>query len=608
MKYLPHRRPENTMLIDVHYHRPSRETDWKDSLDIIYKDTDTQEKFIETIKCPEVEIYFTKEEFQNYNFNKSFLPLEEAEVHTVPYKDLEFYIAKQAGPEYLSHIKGLAKTNRGAMKNIHKYRNVFGSDYDIENMVRIQWLLHNDSDTPKPITKQYLDIEVDSIDIAGFPKPGEVPINACTIIDQNTMQSFTFLLRNVKNPLIQEFEDNISEFIEELHEDFDETYGKLKYNFYMYDEDKEIDLIIDMFKLINTLKADFLLIWNAGFDIPYIIQRIRELGMDERDIMCHPDFPIKEARYRKDNRNFSVQNKSDYFTVSSYTVFLDQMLLYAGLRKGQGEQRSYALNTIGQKEVGDEKLDYSEEADIKTLPYVNYQKFVKYNIKDVLLQMGIENRTGDVDNIYSRAYTNVTAYKKIFKQTVFLKNRGYVDYFKQGFIIGNNINIEHGVYDDNSNGKNGKDDDDEKFDGALVADPELNEAMGIKVFGVPSKYIFDFVVDMDFSSMYPNEIIAFNIAPNTMIGKLALVNDAVEAYKSAQEEITKEDKVEDAGKDFVDNMLTKNVLNMGTKWFNLPRTEEVQALVDEEFNSNSVIRIQMDNSYLEKREKNLIID
>ncbi|MNW67435.1 hypothetical protein D3C74_460200 [compost metagenome] len=36
----------------------------------------------------------------------------------------------------------------------------------------------------------------------------------------------------------------------------------------------------------------------------------------------------------------------------------------------------------------------------------------------MLLQLGIERRTNDVDSIYQRAYSNATKYEKIFKQTV----------------------------------------------------------------------------------------------------------------------------------------------------------------------------------------------
>lgn len=348
----------------------------------------------------------------------------------------------------------------------------------------------------------------------------------------------------------------------------------------MYDD--EMDLVRDMFKLINTMKRDFLMIWNMGFDLPYIIARIEELGEDPTEIICHPDFEIKEMFYKKDTNNYKVENKSDFFKVSAYTAYLDQMIIYAGLRKGGGELRSNALNAVAQKEIGDEKLDYSEDANIKTLPYVDFKKFVIYNIKDVLLQMGIENKTGDIDNIYQRSYTNATSYNKIFKQTIFLKNRAYIEYYKQGLIIGNNINVEYGVPRMDK-----KDSDEEKFDGAIVANPVLNGKTGINLIGSPSMYIFDNVVDMDFSSMYPHIIIAFNVSPGSMIGKLLVDRE----YKDVYNDI--EGKKEDAGKDFMDNLLSDNVGNMGIKWFGLPTLPQLTEDFKKKFNVNDKKRLDI---------------
>lgn len=581
MKILEHLNSDNLMLVNVIHHAGNKNTDYNDYLDIVYKDLKTGEKFVKTIENPEMEIYFTQEEDRTFKFNKTHAPFNELEMHTVPFKDVEYYIAKQAGSNYLQYVTDAYKSrNRGKAKNIHKYRYVFGSDYDIENWYRIQWYLHNDNEKKKPITKQFLDIEVDSIDTEGFPRDGECPINAVTIVDQDSMTCFTFLLRNEKNPQIAEFEADIENFVDELHELFDETYGTLEYKIYMYDD--EMDLIRDMFKLINTLKRDFLMIWNMGFDIPYIIARIEELGEDPTELICHPDFEIKEMFYKKDTNNYKVENKSDFFKASSYTTYLDQMIIYAGLRKGGGELRSNALNAVAQKEIGDEKLDYSEDANIKTLPYVDFKKFVIYNIKDVLLQMGIENKTGDIDNIYQRSYTNATSYNKIFKQTIFLKNRAYIEYYKQGLIIGNNINVEYGVPRMDK-----KDADEEKFDGAIVANPVLNGKTGINLIGSPSMYIFDNVVDMDFSSMYPHIIIAFNVSPGSMIGKLLVDREYKDIYSDV------EGKKEDAGKDFMDNLLSDNVGNMAIKWFGLPSLTELNEDFKKKFNVNKKNRLDI---------------
>ena len=298
--------------------------------------------------------------------------------------------------------------------------------------------------------------------------------------------------------------------------------------------------------------------------------------MKPEDVMCHRDFQYKMCRFIPDTRNFAIANKGDCLKLSSYTKFLDQMVLYAATRKGQSELRSNALNSIAYKELGDEKLDYSDEANIKTLPYVNYRKFVIYNIKDTLLQLGIERKVNDIENLFMRSYSNCTDVDKVFKQTVMLKSRAYYEYLLQGNIIGNNVNIFN---KDNVGG----------FSGAVVGNPLLNSHTGLKMFGTQSMYIFDNVIDMDFSAMYPHIIIAFNIERNTMIGKLIIegFNDERYDHLFIDDQITDvhqddededEDEIDstyDAGKDFMDNYLTGDILSIGTKWFNLPSFDTV---------------------------------
>ena len=61
---------------------------------------------------------------------------------------------------------------------------------------------------------------------------------------------------------------------------------------------------------------------------------------------------------------------------------MDQMVHYAGVRSGKGKLPSNKLNAIAQKELKDEKLDYSEYGEIRMFPYMDWWKFIKYNIKD----------------------------------------------------------------------------------------------------------------------------------------------------------------------------------------------------------------------------------
>lgn len=577
MKFLKRNKTDNLMLIDIKYVKPNKLNDYVDCLYVIYRDLDTNEKIVEAIENPPVEIYFAKEEYRTFSTNKDWMDKDKCYPVITPYKDIEYTIAKEAGEMYVREYKALRQQRRFyELKNFHKYPYVFGSDLNIEDYYRIQWQIEYGNENPKKITKAFLDIETDAYKLpVGYGKSGEVPINAVTIVDANSQGSYTLLLRNDENPLIAEFEKDIEGFIEELHEDFDDFYGRLEYKIYMYDN--EIELIRDIFRLLNTLNPDFCMIWNMPFDIPFIIDRINTLNYDPVEIISSSDFPIKQVYFKLDRQNFKVANKCDYFHCAYGTTFLDQMVLYAAQRKVGSELRGNSLDYTARRELGDTKLDYSSEADMKTFAWRNYRKFVKYNIKDVLLQYGIEGKSGDIDKIYNRSIRNFTTIEKVFKQTIFINNRAYYEYLLMGKIKGNNANLDYGneddkkleIEDDENTIDDGKD---KKYSGALVADPLNILNVGTVVMGMKSSMVHDNVIDEDFSSLYPSICMAFNICKNSMIGKI-IVLFIPESKQKAEKY--------DTGQDFIDNMLCDNPLYLGNKWFGLPSIDELIELVEE---------------------------
>lgn len=576
--------PNRLMLQNVLYHR-STKNEPEDILDIVYKDLDTNEIKKKSIINPNMAVYITKPEYRDYDYNKSNIKKDMVERVFIPYKNLTTGIAKALGDENLNKFIRNCFDNKDyrSLKKVHLHRNVFASDFDIEDYVYIMWNLHYKNDLNKKPTNVFMDIETDIYHHKGFAKAEFCPIDLITIIDEESMTSHTFFLKTKDNPLIEKFIKDINSFKKECKDEFNELYGDLEYKFYAYDE--EIELIRDTFKLLHVLQRTFVFFWNMSFDIPYIIERLEVLGYNPIDIMCDPRFTKKECYYVKDNLHFDRGNKGDYFKLSSYSKFLCQLNDYAAIRKGGHAIGSYRLTDVGEKELRDSKYDFSDNSsDLAKLSRENFKAYVKYNIKDVLLQMGINKKTRDSEYIYFEALSTATRFDKIFRQTVFLRNTAYVEYDKQGLIIGNNHNITN--YDLLRKAKESNSNDDEinqlieKADGALVTDPLLNEHTGVSVLGMRSKFIYDFVIDMDFSSMYPNIIITFNIAACTLIGKLIVGVKAKEYYMKHDIEVDNYD----AGKDFMENYLSNNPLMLGKKWFNLPDIDELDDLLMDELN------------------------
>ena len=499
---------KNSMLLDIQYVKANRANHTPDYLYIIWKDLTTGKKYLQCVPEPKMEIYFEKHEYRDHAYNKNYARLEELDKKVVKFKDIIYAIADDMGDVGRNKLNNCFTTgNYSALEEFYIYPYVYGADYDVRVWYRHKWMEEFDNDEPKVLTKGFLDIEVDSLESVGMPNPEMHPIDLITIIDTTTRTSYTFALigvecneKDTSNMNLRErekeyerramyehrlkeqdyYSSNVEELEMEAHKMFDENYPDMEYKFYFYKD--EVKMIVHVFQLINKLKLDFIGVWNIAFDIPYIMDRLRTFGVDPKDVMCHPDFPVKECRFKKDMRNFAIKNKSDFFHCSSYTIFWDQMVTYAAIRKGQQELRSNKLTYIANKEIGDAKLDYSEDGNIKTLSYNNYLKYILYNIKDVLLQVGIEEKTTDVETYYVTSYKNITPYESEFKQTVKLRNVQYKSFLSQGLVPGENVNgflynhMEKSEDDDD-------DDDDVGFEGALVGNPKLNDNFGDKLFG-----------------------------------------------------------------------------------------------------------------------------
>ena len=534
-------------------------TDYNDYLSVIYKDLVTQEKECLKIKNPMFTIYEVKEEYRTFQRARQHLPMEYTIPHDIKYKDLYKEIAKIAGGKWQEYYN----THKSSYERryLFKYPYVLGADIPIETYYRVIWEKQLGNDLKKSVTVQFMDIEVNQKhwDGAGIPRKGECPVDAVSLVDDSTNTVYTFLLKVPDNPLIDDFIENINGVHQQLHDMFDDIYGVLDYKIYMFTD--ELEMLKKLFTLIHSLKRDFIMIWNMSFDIPYIIERIRVLGADPADIMCHTDIPGQNLFYKEDLNKFEFAEKRDYFDISSYSHYIDQLIQYASLRKSQGAVKKVNLGAIGQKELGDTKLDYTDVGNFIEFSYQDYIRYVIYNIKDTLLQMGINRKCNDMLNYYFSVYNSYCGYKDGLKQTVALRGLIYKELQDTNLILGNNIN-----YDNASKSNNGDDDDDEDdtFEGALNGNPMLNDYMGLELFGLPSMFVFGSSMDLDFSAMYPNSICGFNIFVDSMIGKLIIMD--------CDDKLTYSD---DAGREFVEDFTSNTTIETGVKWFGLPGFNQV---------------------------------
>ena len=467
-------------IMDAVYTKPKKNDEtgkWiSSSMDIIFRDNVTGIKHRQLIKDPKIQFYMTNDDvyiepgvFPKYMHKDLLHPV------VVKYADIKKSIAELTGQleVYYDNIRnGMTKANERVFVDNRLYR----ADMNIEDYYRYEFGKRYTNNVDVPLKKAYLDIETDGINmLTDFPRPDDSPINAITVIDAHNKQIHTFLLRDPNNPQCKEFEENLKnpEFFTYIKDFITEHLGgwkkatrlgvhDLKNNFYFFDE--EIQMIYQVFKLVNIIQPDFLLAWNMAFDIPFIIDRTRFLGYDPMQIIAHPDFEgATDLFYYVDEKNINEPAEAgDFARIPAYTIYLDQMKQFASRRKGQHSFKSNKLDDIAEAIAGIHKYDYRHICtNIVDLPRTNYFIFVMYNIIDVIAQVAIENKTLDIDFVFNKCIMMNTRYSKVHRQTIYEYNRAAKSYeINDNVIIGVNINKWNPKPD-------------RKFKGAYVADYRL---------------------------------------------------------------------------------------------------------------------------------------
>lgn len=538
----------------------------KDYLSVVYRDLVTDKTEIFIIEEPTIEIFVVKPEYRTFRSPVHFIEMDKCDRKVVKYNRVKYEIAKIGGEGLLKQYRELSDK-----KQIFKYPYVLGGDIDIETYYRTLWEIQCGNDIRKIPNTTFMDIEVDQIDYTGaMAKHGECEINAIAFIDNTSNTVYQFLYDNGKNPLIKDFMERQDEYQKMLHEAFDEFYGVLDYKILMYEN--EVDMLIDFFKLVHTLKRDMMLIWNGfGFDIPYIMDRFKTLQISPMSVMCSNEFPRRFMHLYSDFSSFDFATKKDSFIISDVTNYVDQTITYAALRKSKGVIRKVSLGYVSEHELKDTKLDYKDVGNIRTLPYEDYFRFSMYNIKDTLLQKGIDNKCKDTENLYLISNINCVSLSDALKQTVVFRGFMYSRFYQKGIILGHNVN-----YDNENNPELAN----ISFEGALVSDPLLNTHTGLNIYNGKSKYLFGYTIDFDFKAMYPNMIVVFNIFATTLIGKLYIEPKYMVDYIGSDvgEGNDVVNNLPDSGvlgKDYVEDLIAKNVINLGSKWHKLSTISEL---------------------------------
>ncbi len=366
---------------------------------------------------------------------------------------------------------------------------LFESDVPAETRVLMD--VYPDSDEPSKGHKiGVIDIEVSSE--GGFPNVeiADKKITGISLFDDITKTCNVFILD--EDHKVDNKEEEVDAWLPDGWKITTEE-EKQKVKIVTKSFDDEDNLLVSFLDKWQECGFTIITGWSVDFfDLPYLYLRIKNcLGSKAAKCLS----PIG-ACY--------INGYSKKLTLGGISV-LDYILLY---KKFSGKMEpSYALGPIGQKVVGIGKIQY--HGNLNDLYKQDINKFLEYNITDVKIVVALDRKLKFIDLARRICHVGHVPYENFHMSSRYLDGATLM-YLKRngGLIAPNKPARGREEYEERL------EEGEEGFSGAFVKEP------------IPGRY--NWVFDLDLTSMYPNIIISLNISPETKVGKLE--NYSVESH------------------------------------------------------------------------------
>lgn len=239
--------------------------------------------------------------------------------------------------------------------------------------------------------------------------------------------------------------------------------------------DTEKDLLKNFANAVRKINPDIIAGWNSNyFDIPTIYNRCLKNKVNPNLfspvglIHVNPLYP----------------RETNFYGMYS----LDMLDLYKELSTSVEE--SYSLENISQKHLGRGKIEHKESLD--GLYESNINKFIEYSITDTDLLYDLNKKLGHIDLKFELIRICSSSWKASESTT------GLVDPLCIGYAKNKNLVCKNAIRKGTEQEYN--------IPGAYVKSPKSG--------------LYSYIVDLDFSSLYPSIIRSCNIGPNTYIARI----------------------------------------------------------------------------------------
>jgi DNA polymerase elongation subunit (family B) len=320
------------------------------------------------------------------------------------------------------------------------------------------------------IEPQFEHIAIFSLDIEcasenGFPDPTHASeeVLLITIQDKESRKTITFGSRNFDVNQIKNFDPTGYEYV------------RCK---------DETDLLATFLGYWEAQCPDVVTGWNIqSFDIPYLVNRMIRVLSAKEAARLSPWKNVNERFITVNGREIQIYDIQGFAT-------LDYLDLYR--KFVQERQESYKLEYIARLELGHTKVE-NPYATYKEFYTKDWHSFVEYNVVDTHLINQLEDQKGFIELIITMAYDARCNYTDAFSPVRMWDCIIYNDMLSRGISPPQpQEQIGRGI------------------EGAFVQHPE------------PGRYYY--IAGFDATSMYPRNIMEFNMSPETFAGIMPNVN------------------------------------------------------------------------------------
>jgi DNA polymerase elongation subunit (family B) len=249
--------------------------------------------------------------------------------------------------------------------------------------------------------------------------------------------------------------------------------------------DNEKNLLLAFLTYYQGVNPTILTDWNIDFfDIPYLYNRIKRVCGEGHAKRLSP---ISETFYSPYRQRWSFGGVS----------ILDYINLYKNYNYGL--ESSYTLDHIAKKELGRGKIEY--EGSLDDLFENDLEKFIEYNIVDVDLVVSMDEKLQFIELCRAICHAGFVPYEDYMFSSKYLEGACLAYLKKKGLVAPNKPK------DRKEKMQALRDNNEEKFIGAYVKEPIVGK--------------YDWIYDLDLTSLYPSIIMTLNISPETKIGKIS---------------------------------------------------------------------------------------